>query len=334
MKSFKAKLAILLIAIFTITMLIPVGKVSAANEGIQLIKTADDNIVIYVEGLEKEAFDYALSTTPSATEMDLNYINSVLDEEANQVAVVTTDELAANNYIYIRKNGEEKGTPIQINADVNTMFTQDKMSLVENTTKRISTEVLKDLEQRNETVDGITYVERVGGLKITDDQNATYSYVMKKVTSEGTDSYSQLQSLANELNNNYESKSMYSKIEFANEFYNLYNELIKNADWQPVENMEVRQPIEAQDGDQYVVMLKKVAADGTTTYDAKFMTSYLEKDEEKINPAYTDKKVTQETSKLPITGDSIALFVVLAALIIVAIIVFVKMKKANKKADK
>ena len=53
-----------------------------------------------------------------------------------------------------------------------------------------------------------------------------------------------------------------------------------------------------------------------------------------VIPASTQEVKKQETSKLPITGDSIALFVILAALIIMAIFVYVRMKKANKKADK
>ena len=51
---------------------------------------------------------------------------------------------------------------------------------------------------------------------------------------------------------------MYSKIEYANEFYNLYNSLIEKAKWEPVEkDLIIKQPIEAQKGEQYVVLLKK-----------------------------------------------------------------------------
>ena len=42
----------------------------------------------------------------------------------------------------------------------------------------------------------------------------------------------------------------------------------------------------------------------------------------------------QETAKLPITGDSIVLFVALAVVVIALIIVFARMKKLNKKEDK
>lgn len=342
MKSFKAKLTILLIAMLVVTMLVPFSSVAAAEGDlqVQLIGTDNDNdgtvdnIVVYVEGLENEAFDYALAGE-NATEGDKTWIKSVLDNsgtEANQVAVIAAGDLTEdNNYLYIREND---GTERNVQLNISNIFTKNDMYLVETTTKRILTEEAKDLDSRVETVDGITYTYTVGGLKITDDQNAEYSYVMVKLPAEG---YSQLQELADELNSNYESKTMYSKIEFANEFYNQYNTLIENADndnsWQAVENMQILQPEDYGQQEYYVVLLKKVAEDGTTTYDAKFMRTYYEGIEE-VEPARLEQVSHQETSKLPITGDSIVLFVVLAALVIIAIVVFIRMKKLNKKADK
>ena len=345
MKSLKAKLIVLLITMLLFTMLVPFSRVAAANKDVQLIKVTDEtgneNIVIYVDGLEKEAFDYALAGE-NAQEGDKTFIKSELDnsdpeqaQEANQVAVISANDLTAeNNYLYIRKSD---GSEIKVQLDVNkdTMFTQEKMSLVENTTKRILTTEAKDLASRTEERDGITYTYKVGGLQITDeDQTAEYSYVMAKLPAEG---YSELRELADELNSDYASKTMYSKIEFANKFYNQYNALIENADnensWQPVENMQIVQPEDYNEQEHYVVLLKKVAEDGTTTYDAKFMKTYYEGIEE-VEPARTEEVAVQETSKLPITGDSIVLFVLLAALVIVAVIVFIRMKKLNKKADK
>ena len=323
MKSFKAKLTILLITMLLITMLVPFGSVAAANEGVQLIQTTDGNIVVYVDGLEKEAFDYALSDNGSATEMDLNYINSVQDDEGNQVALITPDDLA--QYLYIRKS-DNTVTTVELNFD--NIFTKSEMSLVENTTKRIQTEVISKTE--TEVINDVTYTQTVGGLGITDDQNATYSYQIVKLPDER---YSELQNLANELNNDYGNKSMYSKIDFAKRFSDLYNQLISQVSWQQVEDMKVMQPEDATNGEQYIVMLRKVAQDGTITYDAKFMTSYRQ-DLEEVIPASTQEVETKETSKLPITGDSIVLFVVLAALVIIAIVVFIRMKKLNKKADK
>ena len=336
MKSFTKKLAILLIALLTIVTLMPLSKVFAANEDIQLVKATNGNIVIYVNGLEKNDFAYALSNKEGATEGELTYKKSVLDsensEEANYVAVVTPEELSQNGYLYVKKNGEDVANTIQINADVNNMFTQEQMSLVENTTKRIATEVITDSNSREETVNEVKYTYTVGGLKITDDQTATYSYVMVKLPADG---YTNLQNLANELNMN--DKTVCDRIQLAKDFYNQYQALLDNANaensWKAVENMQILQNEDYENNENYVVLLKKVATDGTTTYDAKFMNTEFTNTETVI-PASTQEVKKQETSKLPITGDSIALFVILAALIIMAIFVYVRMRKANKKADK
>ena len=336
MRSLKAKLAILLIAIVTLIMFVPFGKVFAVNDGIQLVKATNGNIIIYVDGLEKESFDYALSEIEGETEIKLNYINSVPDsndsEKANQVAVVTPDDLEKNSYLYVKKNDEEQPITIQISADVDNMFTQEKMSIVEGTTKIIATEVVDNLSTREETVNDVKTTYTVGGLKITDDQDATYSYVMAKLPAEG---YSNLQNLANELNMN--DKTVCEKIEVANEFYNQYQALLDNANaensWKALENMQILQNEDYNEEENYVVLLKKVATDGTITYDAKFMKTNFH-NEEKIEPAKTQEVQTKETSKLPITGDSIALFAILAVLVILAIIVYIRMRKSNKKADK
>ena len=321
MKSFKSKLTILLIAMLLITMLVPFARVTAANEGVQIIKEADGDVVIYVDGLETN-FEYALSDKADATEMDLDYINSVEDDEGNQVALITgNDFVESENNLYIRT--EDKNVTYTL--DFSDMLTQDKMEEVKNTSNRISTKVLEGIVDRTETIEGKNYTYTVGGLKIEDDTNAEYSYQIFKATDER---YSELQGLADELNSDeYDSKPMYVKIELANNFYNLYNELINEVNWQPVdESMEIKQPSDATDGERYIVMLRKVA-DGETTYDAKFMESNLgvQEGEDREEQQVT----TQETSKLPIPGDSIVLFVLLAALVIIAIVVFIRMRKLN-----
>ena len=93
-----------------------------------------------------------------------------------------------------------------------------------------------------------------------------------------------------------------------------------------------RQPSDAIDGDQYVVLIRKTAEDGTVTTDAKLMVSQITPYEEREDVEET--RTVQETAKLPITGDSIILFVALAMVVIALIIVFVRMKKLDKKEDK
>ena len=331
MRGLKVKIMTMVLIVAMIALIIPLN-VFAAEAEVQVVKI-DKDYIIYAKGLADSKFQYAITSEKGAEEVDLNYINSVEDEDNNQVMLIESEKIAqGTNYIHTKVNedGKEVKTVNEINFE-NQSFNTEKMEIVENTTKRIKTELKTNLEKINEVRDGMQYTETIGGLQIVDDENATYYYERTKLPA---DQYSKLQELANELNIGYEEKDMYSKIEYANEFYNLYNALIENAKWEPVEkDLTIKQPIEAQKGEQYVVLLKKVAQDGTETYDAKFMTSYREDEEEKI-PGKTETKVVQETAKLPITGDSIILFAILAVIVLALILIFVRMKKLQNKEEK
>ena len=330
MKKFELKLTGVVIALIIIALLIPT-KVLGANEELQIVKTEQDYI-IYVKDLAKTEFDFAISDKDNATEMELNYINSVEDEEGNQVAFVTqtkyNNELSTNahNYIYIKTT---EGVEIkEINFD--DAFDKAKMEEVETTTKRMETEVVTDIIEKDEEVEGVKVKVTVGGLKIIDTDQATYYYASTKLPAE---KYTELMELAEQINSSYNEMDMYERIKTAKQFYNLYNELKGLQNWLEVENMTIMQPNDAQKGEQYVVYLKKLDEDGNETIDVKLMTSYREDEEEKI-PGKTETRVVKETAKLPITGDSIILFVVLAAIVIIAIIVFIRMKKLQNKENK
>lgn len=330
MKKFELKLTGVVIALIIIALLIPT-KVLGANEELQIVKTEQDYI-IYVKDLAKTEFDFAISDKDNATEMELNYINSVEDEEGNQVAFVTqtkyNNELSTNahNYLYIKTT---EGVEIkEINFD--DAFDKAKMEEVETTTKRMETEVVTDIIEKDEEVKGVKVKVTVGGLKIIDTDQATYYYASTKLPAE---KYTELMELAEQINSSYNEMDMYERIKTAKQFYNLYNELKGLQNWLEVENMTIMQPNDAQKGEQYVVYLKKLDEDGNETIDVKLMTSYREDEEEKI-PGKTETRVVKETAKLPITGDSIILFVVLAAIVIIAIIVFIRMKKLQNKENK
>ena len=328
MKNFKTKFVGMIVMVILLSMLLPL-QVLGANEEMQIVLTNTGDYIIYLKEFVDQEFDYAIAQKENAEELELNYINSVEDDEKNQVALITKDRYEKikeqKNYLYVKTN--EGVITKEINFE--DAFDQEKMLSVEMTTKRITTEVLQNLEERNEEINGIQYTETVGGLRIAEEGNATYYYQRIELPAE---KYSTLQQLADELNTNYMEKTMYERIEFAKNFDKLYQELINEAQWTEVENKEVRQPIDAQNGEQYIVLLKKVAENGEETYDVKFMTSYREDKEEKI-PARTETRTVQETAKLPITGDSIILFVILVAIILVAVIVWIRMKKLQEKKD-
>ena len=135
--------------------------------------------------------------------------------------------------------------------------------------------------------------------------------------------------LAEKINGEYDGMDMYEKVQVNQEFYNLYSKLVDEAKWQEVENMEVKQPEASVAGDKYIVLLKKVVKDEEITVDAQFLTAY---DDYKPN-AVKEQIVTQETTRLPITYDSIALIVILAIVVIALVVVFIRMKKLNKKDE-
>ena len=93
--------------------------------------------------------------------------------------------------------------------------------------------------------------------------------------------------------------------------------------------MTIKQPEESVAGDKYIVLLKKVDKKGTTTMDIQFLTAF---DSYKPN-IIKEEIIVQETTKLPITYDSIALFVALGIIVLLVVIVFIRMKKLNKPND-
>lgn len=333
MKNFKAKLTGAIV-LFIMLMLVPMIVLAVTNEeNIQIISNTEQGkvteYIVYIQDLMGTNFASAVSNSESTPEQNLNFVTAK-DGEGNYVAQIDANAVTGDTtYLYVKYNQDNQEKTDVIKLDLSKALDKTDMEYVENTTKRIGTDTVKDLVEIDEEINGVQTKLTVGGLKITDTDNATYQYQLTKVTDNTP--YSRLVELADELNSeNYNQKDMYSKIQLTSEFYTLYNQLMEEATWTAVTDNEIRQPSDAIEGDQYVVLIRKTAEDGTVTTDAKLMeSSYTDRDEQ-----HSQTRVIQETAKLPITGDSIVLFVALAMIIIALIIVFVRMKKLNKKEDK
>lgn len=325
----KGIMALTLIVLVLIAPTYVVGKNTTDTDvQTQIINTKTGDYIIYIKGLLDKEFNYAISNNANESEIDLN---SVKDEDGNSVALITkvkyeTLEENAKTYLYV-KTGEEV---LETEINLKEAFKQEKMEEVEKTTTRIETEVQTDITKKDEEVNGVKITVTVGGLKILDETNSEFYYGRTKLPAT---EYTELVELANKINDEYNEMDMYTKIETAKEFHTLYTSLAEKQEWTKVENKTIMQPEDTQKGEQYVVYLKKVDEDKKETIDLKIMTSYREDEEEKI-PGRTETKIVKETTKLPITGDSIILFVILAAIILVAIIVFVRMKKLQGKENK
>ena len=135
--------------------------------------------------------------------------------------------------------------------------------------------------------------------------------------------------LAKKINSEYSNMDMFSKIQTLEEFDEIYSTLVNEADWKQVNDMTIKQPKEATENSKYVVLLKKEDGSNVIT-DVQFLTSQEEKEE-----SYEREKiVTQETTKLPITGDNIILILAFIVVIIALILVFIKMKSNKEKESK
>lgn len=340
MKNFKAKLTGTIV-LFMIIMLVPMIVLAVTNENVQIISNTDEQgnkeYIIYIQELMQTNFASAVSNSATTPEQDLIFVTA-RDGEGNYVAQINANAVTGETtYLYVKYNQEGQEMTDVLELDLSKTLDKEDMEYVENTTKRIGTETISDLIEIDEEINGVQTTLTVGGLVITDTDNATYEYELTKVV-DGT-SYNRLMELADELNSeNYDQKDIYSKIQLTSEFYNLYNQLIATAQWADVTLnedgiYEIRQPEDAITGDEYVVLIRKTAEDGTVTTDAKLMVSEITPYEE-VEPAREEQVAVQRTSRLPITGDSIILFVALAMVVIALIIVFARMKKLNKKEDK
>ena len=110
---------------------------------------------------------------------------------------------------------------------------------------------------------------------------------------------------------------------------NLWNNIITNTEWKEVTNTTIAQPVYAENGTQYVVLLKK-ELNGNTTYDAQVLTSKKETSEDEVKEIVK----TETKSELPVTFDNPILFVILGIAVLAIIIVAIRIKKLSKKNEK
>ena len=315
---------IIVIALIVLLSVLAIStKAFAKNEDIQIVK-ADGNYIIYVKGMTDSSFKYAVSDNGDLDpdSIDLNYINSVKDGGDNQV-IGLSDTSA--KFLYI-KQGEKS---LVVELDFSEAIDRDSIADVEEVTTRIKTEIIT-VNQKNEQVGQVQYIEEVGGLEITDDSSASYEYVSTKLPS---DDYTEIQEFIDKLNNEYADKDMYEKIEFLKQFKVAFDKVMNaattNSSWKPVEDMKIMQPSDAQKEDKYVVLLKKTNGE-KTTYDIKIMTSdRTESAPEKVE----EQVVIRKTIKLPDTGESIVLLAVFAGIVVLLAVVFIRIKKLKNKGN-
>lgn len=328
-KALAVKVVVSLIVIMMVTVLLQ--NFSFANsENTQILKLADKEYLIYVEGLLNDKFEFALSN--SSKDSNLKFDNSAKDEEnGNHIAYVdsklydTYFSEKGKTFLWV-KQGEEYKVEAQ-EVDLSTAIEEKNIQNLNQATKKITVSV-GEKELPVEDKDGVKVTRKIGTLKLEQKENAIYTYQMLKKET-GTD-VEKLIELANEMNKQ-ENKDMFAKLKLYSEFENTYNKLVNglnNENWIKVEDETIPQPQEAKLDEQYLVFVKE-NVNNEETIDIQIMTCRDEQTQE-----YETKDVViKETSKLPITYDNIVLFVI-AGVVLVLIILVVVLKLRNKKEDK
>lgn len=329
-KSIKITLMlILLIAVMVIPTFI------SANTESKILKKSD-KYLIYNENAMNEEFTFAFGTENQNKESLIFFPSAKDSNEEGAKNVAYIDDTTKG---YLNENSEaflfvrNKEGKYIIEAEKINLKNAIDNEVVEGTTKRIKVDTSKT-ETTTKTIDGVKNEVTKGKVVITDDAKAKYSYILVKLPTTGENDYSKLMNLAEKISNKEEVEKLdlMQKLELMESFYTLYTEKEPKANdssWLPVENLEIMQPEDSKNGEQYIVFIKSVNGE-ETKIDAQFLTSYDE-----YSPLYEKETVTiKETSKLPVTFDSTTTLIVIFAIIIVAIIiVLVIRKKASKKEE-
>ena len=329
------------LAIILFIAVIPIAVLAVTNENVSIISTINDEskqeYIIYIKETLEQKFKFAFTTNENPGEMDLIYINSISDLGKNQVAFLdaeTYEKISIENKpIFMWAKDENDNLILKgIQIDLTKSITKENINDVETLTKRIEVEIADSEEDtttiRNENIEGVDEIANVGYVKIVENENgSTYYYEMTKLP--GEEKYNQLMTLVEKIKEEYDEMDMYEKIQIGEQFNKLYSEVTSEAKWQKVENMTIKQPEESVAGDKYIVLLKKVDKKGTTTMDIQFLTAF---DSYKPN-VIKEEIIVQETTKLPITYDSIALFVALGIIVALVIVVFIRIKKLSNQNE-
>ena len=286
--------------------------------------------IVYVEGYYEKDFEFTFSSKPDATLSELEFKSNAKDTETGRNIAYIEGSVSedSKNYLYVRvKNSETNEYVLEVEGlevDIKTSVTEEDVSYVKETTKRVNVEIGTE-KIRDERVEEILYTTIVGKLTIIDEdlENNTYSYAMIPVAE--NEKAKELMVLAETVANQNEETDIMEIIHSTRKFLDLYNELIPT-EWNEVTDSKIMQPDDAENGDKYVVFIKKAGKERAEILDAQFMTS--------VKEVWTDDEYEQDTrevvTKLPVTGESIAIFIVLGVAVVLLVVLLV-IKKKNKK---
>lgn len=317
MKKLSSKILLMVMAVILILSLN--ANVNATAEDMAVLKNADEDYLIYLNEYLNDEYAYAITTSADVEENNLNWYTAK-DTNGNSVIKVSKEQVGS--YLWVKVNDEiiKKAEPINV-TEVSTETEINEMKTLTNRIKVDATQTITEETRENNVIKTVTQ----GVLKITDEANAKYSYDIVLLNNENT-ACKELVNLMNKINNDMD---IFQTINVAQEYTTVWNNIITNATWKEVTNATIAQPVDAENGTQYVVLLKK-EVNGTTTYDAQVLTSKKATSEDQVQEVVK----TETRSELPVTFDNPILFVLLGVAVLAIVIIAIRIRSLSKKNEK
>lgn len=327
-KSLRSK-AILCLIIAIVAIILFQGFSLAKSENTQMIKKGENEYILYVSNLLNEDFEFAFSNDLNADKATLAFHDSAMDqqENGNHIAYVDSEIYTqyfkdkTNTYLWVKQGETYKLEAEEIK--LKNALSENEIQNFNSITKLINVEI-KEKELPVENEDGVKVTHKIGTINIKEEAKETYSYkIVKVVKDTDTARFIELAKKMNELTD----KNMYEKLSTYQEFKEVYSKVVPKLDdakWTKVANNTIEQPKDSKKGDQYLVWIKD-----SSKVDVQIMTC-----EDEYTQTYEKQDVViKETTKLPVLGDSIILFVVLGIVILLIVVVAI-IKLKNKKETK
>lgn len=331
-KNLKGKKTLCLL-LAVITILILQGFSYAQSENLQIIKKGEE-YMLYVSELLNENFEFAFSNDATIEKDKLVFHNSALDstENGNHIAYVDSElytqyfKNQENTFLWAKQRETYKVEAKKVN--LNSALAETDIEALNLVTKAITVEAgKKELPVKNK--DGVKVTSQIGTINITDSKIATYSYKIVKATDANS---KELIRIAKEMDKLDSNKNIFEQLSTYREFQDVYSRIMPKAtskEWTKVKDFTIEQPEDSKKNDQYLVWIKKEEAGKEPVIDVQIMTC-----DNDYTPNYEKQDVViKETTKLPITGDNIILFVI-AGVILALIIAIIVLKLKNKKDTK
>lgn len=321
---------ILLIIAFLLSIVIMQNSVWATNENIEILEKSNGEYLIYIKDNLNNDFEFAFSNVANVDKNSLSYMNSETDgigENANKIAYVNSVTKALFNqptYMWARIGTNYILEGVQV--DLSKAMHEYNLQYVASLTKEIEVDTTKTNTVKK-MIEEKEITKTVGKVILTSiNENANYSYILVKLPN--TQEYNKLMNLVAIVSKFNSTTNMYKRINVYKEFLNTFNNLIPSYtdNWIDIQENEILQPEDAEDGEQYILWIKESQNDQTIKLDIQFLTSHKKYSEEKIMETIT--------TKLPITYDNNILLIALVILVLVSVTVYIRIKTLKNKEEK